>query len=65
MYYYTYKAVLTHILHKFYQIRLGINVNGFPSNLITFTCIVKVKLNKILVFQAFTGQCEGGMQPSR
>ena len=33
MYYYTYKAVLTHILHKFYRtrpIRPGINVNGFP-----------------------------------
>ena len=57
MYYYTCKAVLTHILRKFYwtqPIQLGINVNGFQPNLITFTCIVKVKLNKILVFQAFT-----------
>ena len=56
MYYYTCKAVLTHILHKFYQTRLSINVNGFPPNSITFTCIVKVKLNKILMFQAFIGQ---------
>ena len=65
MYYYTCKAVLTHILHKFYwtqPIRPGINanahilpdstdltsinVNGFPPNLITCTCIVNVKLNK-------------------
>ena len=46
MYYYTCKAVLTHILHKFYQTQLiqpGISVNGFPPNLITCTCIVKVK----------------------
>ena len=59
MYYYTCKAVLTHILHKFYRTQLiqpGINVNGFPPNLITYTCIVNVKLNKILMFQAFTGQ---------
>ena len=65
MYHYTCKAVLTHILHKFYWTQLirpdinakaqilppcpiqpGINVNGFPPNLITCTCIVNVKLNK-------------------
>ena len=49
MYYYTCKAVLTYILHKFYwtqPIRLGINANGFPPNLITCTCIVNVILNK-------------------
>ena len=59
MYYYTCKAVLTHILHKFYwtrPIQPGINVNGFPPNLITCTCIVNIKLNKIFVLQAFTGQ---------
>ena len=28
MYYYTCKAVLTHILQKFYQIRPGINANA-------------------------------------
>ena len=39
------KLCLTHILHKFCQtqpIQLGINVNGFPPNLITCPYILNV-----------------------